>query len=340
MSTGVIVGLGEIMLRLKPPGYERLLQSPQFEATFGGGEANTILALAEWGLPTRFITALPPNPLGEACLRWMQSFGVDTSPVARRGERLGLYFFEAGANQRPSLVIYDRADSAIATASVADFDFEAAFTGASWFHITGITPAISQQGADLAIHAVRLAKTLGLRVSCDFSYRSKLWNFGKSAQEVMADILPSVDLLIANEEDCRLSLGIEVSGARSERERLAALAARVFVAYPNLSYQGITLREGISASHNAWSACLYNGRHLLSAARYDIPSMVDRVGSGDAFGAGLLYGLSTGLNDQETLDFATAAACLKHSIPGDLNLVTAEEVRQLLAGEQAGRVRR
>lgn len=340
---GRIITLGEIMLRLKPPGFERFLQSPTLEATFGGGEANVALSLAQFGLDVAYVSALPQNPIAEACIRFLNSYGVDTSLIQRQGERMGIYFLEAGANQRPSGVVYDRAHSAMATARPEDFDWDGIFDGASWFHMSGITPALSQNGADLTLTAVKTAKTKGIPISCDNNYRKKLWRYGKTSLEVMSQLGQYVDVLIANEEDCRYSFGVgldEKSSELEETQRYKTLAQKVFATYPNLKIHAMTLRQGYSASHNGWGACLYNGQAFIASPRYDITHIVDRVGAGDAFVAGLIYGLVTKMSHEETLHFAVAASCLKHSIPGDVNLSTVEEVRQLMVGDVSGRVQR
>lgn len=347
--TGRIITLGEIMVRLKPPGLERFLQSPIFEATFGGGEANVAVSLANYGLDVAFVTALPKNPIADACIAYLRSRGVDTSLIVRSGARMGIYFLEAGANQRPSQVIYDRANSAIATADTQSLDWDRIFDSASWFHITGITPALSQSAAELSLKAVQEAKERGLTVSCDYNYRKKLWKYGKTAPEVMTELVRYVDVGIANEEDCQRSLGISVKAGDWEQEveageldpaKYRALCEKVLEAFPNLKYQAITLRESYSADHNGWSACLHNREEFSLSTRYEITDIVDRVGGGDAFAAGLTYGLITGMDDKTALEFAVAASCLKHSIPGDVNLVTVDEVKRLMRGEASGRVQR
>ncbi len=335
-----VVTLGEIMLRLKTPGNERLFQNPMLEATFGGGEANVAVSLAGLGLSASFVSAIPANPVGDAAVRYLNGHGVDTSHVLRQGNRLGVYYLEAGANQRSSNVIYDRDNSAINTAQAADFDWQVAFEGAGWFHITGITPALSASAADLALAAVREARAQGLTVSCDFSYRHKLWQYGKAPPEVMGELVQYMDVVMANAADCRLCLGITVDEVGPPEAWNQALAEKMFAAYPNLKYQALTQREGFSASHHGWSAALYNGAQLLTSRRYEITDIVDRVGGGDAFAAGLIFGLHTGMSDGDALEFAVAASCLKHSIVGDANLVTVEEVQRLVGGDTSGRVRR
>ena len=350
MSNGRIITFGEIMLRLKPPGFDRFFQSSMLEATFGGGEGNVALSLANYGLDVAFVTALPQNPIADACIRFLRGYGVDTSLIQRQGERMGIYFLEAGANQRPSNVVYDRAHSAIASAKPNDFDWDCIFKGAGWFHITGITPALSQSAADLSLQAVRAAQKRGVTVSCDYNYRKKLWQYGKTAPEVMGELVQFVDVGFANEEDCQRSLGVKVRSegdwekavetGQLDTHRYQALAEKMFVTFPNLKYQAITLRESYSAGHNGWSACLYNGSDFFVSRRYDITHIVDRVGGGDSFAAGLIYGLYTGLANEDALNFAVAASCLKHSISGDANLVTVNEVKRLMGGDTSGRVQR
>jgi 2-dehydro-3-deoxygluconokinase len=344
-----IVTLGEIMLRLKSPQFERLFQSPLLEATFGGGEANVAASLAQLGLDAAFVTVLPSNPVGEACLRELRRLGVDTSLVVRQGARLGLYFFENGANQRPSLVVYDRAHSSMAEATPSTFDWDKIFAGADWFHISGITPALSAGAAEVSLAAVCAAKKRGLTVSCDYNYRSKLWKYGKTAPEVMAEIVRHVDVGIANEEDCQQSLGITLQSGDWQKDvrtgaldlaRYEALCRQVCATFPNLKYQAITLRESHNANHNGWSACLFDGVRFLSSTRYDVTHIVDRVGTGDAFASGLIYGLTTKMEADAALSFAVAASALKHSISGDINQVSLAEVQQLLAGNTSGRVQR
>ncbi len=339
-----VVTFGEVMLRLKSPGFERLFQSPVLEATFGGGEANVAVSLSNYGLPVRYVTALPANAIADACVAELRRLGVDVSQIRRRGDRMGIYFLEAGANQRPSKVIYDRYHSAIATAEPADFDWPEIFSGAVWFHVTGITPALSPSAAEITLQAARAAKEAGLTVSCDLNYRKKLWRYGKSAPEVMRGLMQYVDVAVANEEDCQRSLGIEaeidVASGRLDATVYEGLAQAVLDAFPGVQKIAITLRESHSASHNGWSACLHNRRDFFVSRKYDITHIVDRVGGGDAFAAGLIYGLLTYDDDHRALEFATAASCLKHSIPGDFNRVSVVEVEALMAGEASGRVQR
>ncbi len=338
------VTFGEIMLRLKPPGFERFFQTPVFDASFGGGEANVAVSLANFGIQVSFVTILPKNDIGNACIAELRKFRVDTSFIKDRPGRMGIYYLEAGANQRPSKVVYDREDSAIALSKPGDIDWNTVFRGAAWFHITGITPAISAQTAELSMEAVAVAKTMGLTVSCDLNYRKNLWKYGKPAIEVMKDIMKYVDIGIANEEDCQKSLGIsvDVSVERGELNmaEYESLTKRVFETYPQLKLMAITLRESKSADHNGWSACAYDGRQFYLSCKYDITDIVDRVGGGDAFAAGLIYGIMKYGNNQDALNFAVAAGCLKHSISGDFNRVSVSEVESLMGGNASGRVQR
>jgi 2-dehydro-3-deoxygluconokinase len=339
------VSLGEIMLRLAPPGFERFLQSPGFVATFGGGEANVAVAVAGFGLPARYVTLLPPNnPIADAAVAELRRFGVDTSRIVRARGRMPVYYVETGANQRASKVVYDRDYSSMALAKPGDVDWNAVFDDCGWFHVTGITPAISASAADLALEAVCTAREKGITVSCDLNYRKNLWKGGKSATEVMRELVRFVDVAIANEEDCQMALGIQaavdVHSGNLEHAQYVALAAKVLAEFPNLKTIAVTLRESRSASHNGWSACLYDGHTFLLSRHYEITHIVDRVGGGDAFAGGLIYGLQTMESPREALEFAVAASCLKHSIPGDFNRFNVEEVRQLLKGGGSGRVER
>ena len=340
-----VVTFGEIMLRLAPPGCERFLQRPQFEATFGGGEANVAVALASLGVPAAYVTVLPEkNPIAEAVIGELRRFNVDTSRVARRKGRLGVYYIEMGANQRPSRVVYDREHSAIAGAQPGDIDWEAACAGAGWFHITGITPAISEGVARLALDAVRAARSAGLTVSCDLNYRKNLWKWGKQAREIMPLLVSFCDVLVANEEDLQMALGMaaaaDVQSGTLDARQYEGLAGDVLTRYANVRLVAITLRESKSASHNGWSACLKDKTGFCVSRRYEITHIVDRVGTGDAFAAGLIYGLMTLETPREALEFAAALSCLKHSTPGDFSRTALEAVEALLRGEASGRVQR
>lgn len=339
-----VVTFGEIMLRLAPPGFERFLQSPQFVATFGGGEANVAVSVAGFGWPAAYVTVLPNNPIGDAVIYQLRGFGVDTSRILRKTGRLGVYYVEPGANQRASKVVYDRANSCIALAKPGDFDWDQVFDGAGWFHVTGITPAISQSAAELALESAAKARAKGLTVSCDLNYRKNLWKWGKTAPEVMRELVRFVDVGIANEEDVQEALGIkadvDVHAGKLDTAQYEQLTAKVMNEYPNIRTIAITLRESKSASHNGWAACLNNGKEFLVSRRYEITHIVDRVGGGDAFAGGLIYGLQALPSHAEALEFAVAASCLKHSIPGDFNRFSVDEVKGLMKGGGSGRVQR
>ena len=338
------ITFGEIMLRLKPPNWERFFQSPLLETTFGGGEANVAVGLARFGLNVVYVSVIPNNPIGDACLRELRRQGVDTTSIVRKGDRLGIYFLEAGANQRPSKVIYDRSHSAIAEAKPDDISWDKVFDGASWFHITGITPAISLSTSELSLEAVKKAKEKGITISCDLNYRGKLWKYGKSAPEVMDELVKYADIVIGNEEDCQKSLGvkvdIDVESGELQAEKYKELTDKILSLYPNIKKIAITLRESHSANYNGWSAVLNNQEEFLVSKKYEIHDIVDRVGAGDTFAAGVIYGLNNLSNDKEALEFAVATSCLMHSIPGDLPLLSVEEVKDLAGGAGSGRVQR
>ena len=338
------LSFGEIMLRLKTPGHERFFQSPTFEATFGGGEANVAVALSNYGVDAGFISALPDNDIGEAAIRELRSFGVDTTMIRRSGERVGIYYLEAGANQRPSKVVYDRASSSICECGPGDFDWDDIFKDAEWFHITGITPALSQSAADLSLESVRAARERGVTISCDFNFRGKLWKYGKSAPEVMTDLVQYVDVGIANEEDCQKSLGItsdvQVESGELDTKKYEALSEKVLETFPSMSVIAITLRESRSADTNGWSACLRDKDGFRLSRQYEITDIIDRVGGGDSFASALIYGLNAYTDRQQSLEFAVAASCLKHSILGDFNRVSVAEVEKLMGGDGSGRVQR
>jgi 2-dehydro-3-deoxygluconokinase len=341
-ATGRVVGFGEVLLRLKSPGNERLLQSPSLEATFGGAEANVIASLAQFGLPTAFATALPANPLGDAAIAALRAFGIDTSSIVRSGDRVGVYYLEAGAGPRASGVTYDRAGSSLATARREEFDWRTILAGARWLHISGITPAISGEAAAITLDAARAARAAGITVSCDYNNRAKLWQWGKHPRDVMPEIVRQVDIGIAGRDDCQTMLGVEApetSGAPNATA-YGDLAAAVIEAYPNLKKQVITLRDGATADSQGWSACMHDGSRLYTSRRYQLDGIIDRVGGGDAFSAGLIYGLLAYNDDARALEFATAASALKHFVPGDVNRVSVAEVEGLVAGEGGGRIRR
>jgi 2-dehydro-3-deoxygluconokinase len=345
MTQQRVVTFGEIMLRLMPPGHERFMQTGQFVATFGGGEANVAVSLATFGWPASFVTVVPPNnPIADAMIGELRRFNVDPSHIVRAKGRMGLYYVEAGANQRASKVQYDRDYTSIMLSKPGDIDWAKVFEGAAWFHITGITPALSESAAALAIESVAAAQQKGLTVSCDLNYRKNLWKYGKKPAEVMRELVKFVDVAIANEEDCQMSLGIhseaDVHSGKLDHGAYETLARKVLDEFSNLKSIAITLRESYSASHNGWSACLHDRQHFHVSRRYDITHIVDRVGGGDSFAAGLIHGLLAKHTHQEALEFAVAASCLKHSITGDFNRVTVDEVTALLKGDGSGRVQR
>ena len=339
-----IITFGEIMLRLKSPALERFFQSPSLEATFGGGEANVAVSLANYGMDAAFVTALPNNAIGEACRRDVRSFGVDVSNIKMTDGRMGIYFLETGSNQRPSKVVYDRADSAIAKAPIDLFDWEKIFAGADWFHISGISPAISASAAELSIAACKAAQKMGVTVSCDLNYRKNLWKYGKEAKEVMSEIAKYIDVAIANEEDFQKSLGItaasDVESGSLDRNVYEGIAKKAMELYPNIKRVAITLRESKSADRNDWAACIYDGKEFYVSRKYEITDIVDRVGGGDSFSGGLIYGLLTYEKQSDALEYAVAASCLTHTISGDYNRVTVSEVTALMKGSGSGRVER
>ena len=340
-----VLTFGEIMLRLKAPGQERFFQTPMLEATFGGGEANVAVSLANYGMDVSYLTVLPKNAIADECIKDLRKFGVDTGRIVRGTGRMGIYYLEPGANQLPSKVVYDREYSAIALAKPGDIDWDKAFDGATWFHITGITPAISEGAAELSLQAVKAAKAKGLHVSCDLNYRKNLWKWGKDAKEVMSEMTKYVDTVIANEEDFQKSLGLKAENVGAVEkgeinvEQYRAIAELAMKQYPNISRVAITLRESRSASHNDWSACLFNGKDFYLSRKYAITHIVDRVGGGDSFSGGLIYGL-THYDEKNALEFAVAASCLKHTIGGDYNRVSVSEVESLMKGSGSGRVQR
>ena len=340
-----VVTFGEIMMRLTPPGMLRLTQTTSFDVTFGGGEANVAASLAHYGVPVDFVTRLPANDLGDACLQFLRGHGVGTEKIVRGGERLGIYFLEMGAAQRGSKVVYDRAYSAIATIEPGMIDWRAVFADADWFHWTGITPAISAGTAAVCLEAVQIAREMGLTVSCDLNYRKKLWRWGRKAGEVMAELVSLCDVAIGNEEDAAQVFGIhapdtDVIAGKVEAEKYRSVCEQLNARFPSLKTIAITLRGSLSASHNTWSGVLWDKGRFYTGTTYDITHIVDRVGGGDAFVGGLIYGLRTYDDRQRALEFAIAASCLKHSIYGDFNLVTVDEVEKLMAGDASGRVSR
>lgn len=335
-----IVTFGEIMLRLAPEGYMRFLQADKFGATFGGGEANVAVSLANYGMDAAFVTKLPSHDIGQAAVNSLRRFGVDVSKISRGGDRVGIYFLEKGASQRPSKVIYDRANSSIMLAKPEDFDWADIFKGADWFHFTGITPALGDNVAEICLEALKEAKKQGLTVSCDLNYRKKLWSREK-AGDVMAKLMPFVDVCIANEEDAGDVFGIHaantnITGGKISEEGYKDVAKQLADRF-GFKKVAITLRSSISANDNDWAAMLYeNGEYFFSKS-YRM-HIVDRVGGGDSFGAGLIYATLSEMKGQEIIEFAVAASCLKHTIEGDFNMVTVPEVMQLAGGDGSGRV--
>lgn len=344
--TKKVVTFGEIMMRLSPPGFLRFGQARSFDVIYGGGESNVAVSLANYGIPTDFVTRLPKNDLGEACLQFLRQYGVGVDKIVRGGERLGLYFLEMGAMQRGSKVVYDRANSAIATIERGVIDWRQVFADAGWFHWTGITPAISAGAADVCLEALQAAKELGLTVSCDLNYRKNLWKWGKHPKDVMPELVSYCDVAIGNEEDAEKVFGIhapdtDVTSGKIEADRYQYVCQALNKRFPALKTIAITLRGSISASHNTWSGVLWQNGGFFVAPAYDVTHMVDRVGGGDSFMGGLIYGLLTSADQpQMALDFAVAASCLKHSIFGDFNLVTVTEVEKLMTGDASGRVSR
>ncbi|MDX2301465.1 MAG: sugar kinase [Microscillaceae bacterium] len=342
-----IVTFGEIMLRLATPGYLRIPQTETFEATYGGGEANVAVSLANYGLHPVFVTRLPNNDLGQAALMNLRKYGVDTKQIIWGGDRLGIYFLETGAVSRGSKVVYDRAGSSIATIQKGMIDWENVLQSAHWFHWTGITPAISQSAADVCLEAIQTANKLGVPVSTDLNYRKNLWKYGKSATEVMQELVKGCDVILGNEEDAEKVFGIHPEGVDvTQGESMEALAyesvcKQLMAKFPRCQKAIITLRGSLNANHNSWSGVLYDGKQLFEAPTYQITHIVDRVGGGDSFMGGLIYGLLTyGEDSQKALNFAVAASCLKHTIKGDFNMVTVEEVEKLMSGDASGRVSR
>lgn len=339
------VTFGEIMLRLATPGHLRFGQTSVYESTFGGGEANVAVSLANYGIDAEFVTRLPENDIADACLRELRGLGVETMNCIRGGERMGIYFLETGAVARASKVVYDRAHSAVSEIEPGMIDWKKVLRGADWFHWTGITPAISQGAADVCLEALKAASELGVTVSCDLNFRKKLWKYGKTAGKVMEKLVPYCDVIIGNEEDAEKVFGIKPDDFNAEdgvieNARFESVARKLMDRFPKAKKVVITLRGSVNADHNTWSGVLFDGKKLFSSRTYDITDIVDRVGGGDSFGGGLIYGLLTYGDDQKALDFATAASCLKHTISGDYNRVTVAEVEGLMNGNGSGRVSR
>lgn len=337
-----VVTFGELMLRLAPENYLRFVQSDKYEATFGGAEANVAVSLANYGVDCAFVTKLPSHEIGQAAVNSLRKFGVDTTKIVRGGARVGIYYCEKGASQRPSKVIYDRAGSAIATASVNDFDWDKIFDGVTWFHFTGITPALSDECAELTLAACKKAREKGITISCDLNFRKKLWSKEK-ASEVMSKVCLYVDYCIANEEDAKDVFGIEaantdINSGKLDRDGYVSVAKQLTEKF-NFKGVAITLRESLSANDNNWSGMLYTDGEAHFSKKYAM-HIVDRVGGGDSFGGGLIYSLLNNYDAQRAIEFAVAASCLKHSIEGDYNMVSVSEVESLAGGSGSGRVQR
>ena len=341
-----VITFGEVMLRLAAPGSERFMQSPVLSATFGGGEANVAVSLANYGIPVSFVTRLPDNDLGSACARELRGLGVGTEYILYGGERMGIYFLETGAVNRASKVIYDRSHSALSELVPGMIDWEKVFQGAGWFHWTGITPAVSESAALVCREAIDAATKMGLTISADLNYRKKLWKWGKSAREVMPGLVQGCDIILGNEEDAAMALdihpdGVDVTKGEIGVEAYLSASKKIMEQAPRCKMVITTLRGSVSASHNTWSGVLYDGKRLYTAPDYNITHIVDRVGGGDSFMGGLIYGLLTYKDDlQSALNFAVAASCLKHTIYGDYNRVTIAEVEKLMLGDASGRVSR
>lgn len=345
---GKIVTFGEIMLRLATPGYLRFSQTNELTATFGGGEANVAVSLANYGMEAEFVTRLPENDIAAACVKDLHKHGVKTDHIVYGGDRMGIYFLETGAVARASKVVYDRAHSAISEIKPGMIDWEQVLAGADWFHWTGITPAISQGAADVCLEAIQTANRLGIPVSCDLNYRKNLWKYGKKASEVMPDLVAGCDIILGNEEDAEKVFGIKPEGfdvtataGEVNAAEFESVCTQLMQRFPRARKVIITLRGSINANHNTWGGVLYDGKQLFQSPRYDITHIVDRVGGGDSFMGGLIYGLLTyPQDDQQALNFAVAASCLKHTIYGDYNEVTVKEVENLMKGDGSGRVSR
>ena len=341
-----VVTFGEVMLRLATPGFERFGQSNVLNATFGGGEANVAVSLANYGIPVSFVTRLPKNEIAAVCTNELRGLGVDVKNIVYGGDRIGIYFLETGAVSRASKVIYDRANSAIADIKPGMIDWDKVFAGANWFHWTGITPAISQGAADVCLEGIKAANSKGITVSTDLNFRKNLWKYGKKAGEVMPILVEGCDVILGNEEDAAMALGIhpegiDVTSGHVDAEAYRFVSQQIMKKFPRCKKVITTLRGSISANHNSWSGVLYDGKDLFESPTYQITHIVDRVGGGDSFMGGLIYGLLAYATDsQKALNFAVAASCLKHTIYGDYNRVTVDEVEKLMGGDASGRVSR
>lgn len=342
-----VVTFGEIMVRLGAPGYLKLIQADKFEVSYAGAEANVAISLANYGIDTDYITCLPDNPIAERCIMVLRGHKVGVNHVQRSGKRMGILYLETGSNARPSKVYYDREDSSIATIVEGSIDWEEILKDSTWFHWTGVTPALSENAAKECLKAIKVANELGITVSCDINYRGNLWHYGKTADEVMPELVAGSDIILGNEEDCEKVFGIKPqnfdaanTGGTINQSSFISVCQQMMRKFPRCKKMVITLRGAINANHNTWGGVLYNGQNLIESRRYDITDIVDRVGGGDSFMGGLIFGLLHYNDDKKALEFATAASCLKHTLKGDFNWVTTQEVESLMDGDVCGRVKR
>lgn len=342
-----VVTFGEIMVRLGAPGNLKLIQSNNFEVSYAGAEANVAVSLSNYGIDTEYITCLPDNPIAERCIMDLRGHKVGVEHIQRSGKRIGILYLETGSNARPSKVYYDREDSSFATIEIGSIDWYDILKDATWFHWTGITPALSENAAAECLKAIKTANELGVTVSCDINYRGNLWRYGKSAAEVMPELVAGADIILGNEEDCEKVFGIKPQGFDAsntcgmvDQGSFISVCQQMMHKFPRCKKMAVTLRGAINANHNTWGGVLYDGNHLIESRRYDITDIVDRVGGGDSFMGGLIYGLLHYKDDKQALEFATAASCLKHTLKGDFNWVTVNDVENLMNGDSSGRVRR
>lgn len=342
-----VVTFGEIMVRLSAPGYLKLIQADHYDVSYAGAEANVAVSLANYGIETDYITCLPDNPIAERCVMDLRGHKVGVDHILRSGKRMGILYLETGSNSRPSKVYYDRENSSIATIESGSVNWEEILKDADWFHWTGITPALSESAANECKKAIIVANELGVTVSCDINYRGNLWNYGKTAEKVMPELVSGCDVILGNEEDCEKVFGIKPESfdvnktdGKIDQRIFISVCRQMMKKFPRCKKMAITLRGAINANHNTWGGILYNGKELLESRRYDITDIVDRVGGGDSFMGGLIYGLLHYKDDQKALEFATAASCLKHSVKYDYNLISATEVEDLIKGNTSGRISR
>jgi len=342
-----VVTFGEIMVRLGAPDYLKLIQANRFDVSYAGAEANVAVSLANYGLETDYITCLPDNPIAERCIMDLRGHKVGVDHIQRTGKRIGILYLETGSNARPSKVYYDREDSSIATVAPGSIDWKENLKDATWFHWTGITPALSSNAAAECLKAIKTANELGVTVSCDINYRGNLWKYGKTAAEVMPEMVAGSDIILGNEEDCEKVFGIKPkdfdtskTNGKVDQSSFLSVCQQMMERFPRCKKMVVTLRGAINANHNTWGGVLYNGKELIESRRYDITDIVDRVGGGDSFMGGLIFGILNYKDDHKALEFATAASCLKHTLKGDYNWVTIQEVENLMSGDESGRVKR